>query len=139
MKQTIIALVIVALFVVGAGGTYWYINGNAQSPTNATEAEPASASNSASSENSQAQHGNFPQIPPGAQLCSTHRIPEMVCPFCNPDNIEQFGHCGGHDVPEALCTRCNPILINAFQAEGDWCAEHDLPQSQCQICQADKG
>ncbi len=79
-------------------------------------------------------HGETVEIPPDAALCARHSIPEVVCPFCDPELIERLGHCGGHDVPEALCTRCNPILIAAFKAEGDWCGAHGLPESQCAIC-----
>ncbi len=72
-------------------------------------------------------------------LCENHGIPEVACPFCDPSLVETRGHCGAHDVAEALCTRCNPVLIAAFKAEGDWCAEHGLPESQCQICQGEGG
>ena len=67
-------------------------------------------------------------------LCTTHRIAESRCPFCNPKLIRTLGFCAGHDVPEAFCTRCNASLIPAFKAEGDWCGEHRLPESQCVAC-----
>lgn len=100
------------------------------------EEEPAPANPAAieSTATDAAQHGTFPEIPPGAEICQEHRVPEIVCPFCNQEFVDNAGQCGGHGVPEALCTRCHPILIAAFKAEGDWCEEHGLPESQCTIC-----
>jgi membrane fusion protein, heavy metal efflux system len=69
-----------------------------------------------------------------SDFCTTHKVAESKCPFCNPKLIETKGFCAGHDVPEALCTRCNASLIPAFKAEGDWCGEHNLPESQCVAC-----
>jgi hypothetical protein len=74
-------------------------------------------------------------IQAAAPQCATHNIPDAICAFCHSDLIEGLGFCRGHNVPEAFCTRCSPVLIAAFKAENDWCAEHELPESQCLICQ----
>jgi hypothetical protein len=74
-------------------------------------------------------------VPADEALCEKHRIPERLDAFCHPELVQSMGYCKGHDVAEAFCTRCSPILIAAFKAEGDWCAEHGLPESQCKLCQ----
>lgn len=102
----------------------------------ATGAEPTVITSAATGT---VQHGTFPEIPAGAAICQEHRVPEIVCPFCNKQFVENSGQCGGHGVPEGLCTRCHPILIAAFKAEGDWCEEHSLPESQCLICNPASG
>ena len=137
MKQVIITVVVIALFAAGLGAGYFYLKKNQSTGSTPEPTEPVAGETQMNE--APAQHGSFPTIPPGAATCSTHRVPEMICPFCNPDVVDEFGHCGGHDVAEALCTRCHPILISAFKAEGDWCAEHNLPESQCQICAGQKG
>lgn len=129
MKPIAIAACFVVLFGAGIGGAYWYIS-RGGSPAPAPGA-PANAGGSA--------HGKAIEIPANATLCDKHRIPEVVCPFCDPALIENRGYCGTHDVAEALCTRCSPILIAAFKVEGDWCAEHGLPESQCAICNPKSG
>ena len=63
-----------------------------------------------------------------------HEIKEEMCPFCNPEMVEQDGFCGEHGVAEALCAQCRPYLKAAFRAQGDWCVEHGVPESQCVIC-----
>ena len=108
--KSAIALICVLLLVIGGG---------------CSKEEPADAGPEPeiveSSAGDAAGHGTFPEIPPGAAICGEHRVPEVVCPFCNEEFVEKAGHCGGHGVPEAFCTRCHPILIAAFRAEGDWC------------------
>jgi len=102
----------------------------------AAQAEPAVIESVAADT---APHGTFPEIPPGAAICQEHRVPAIVCPFCNTEFVANAGQCRGHGVPEGLCTRCHPILIAAFKAEGDWCEEHGLPESQCLVCNPSSG
>ncbi len=129
MKPIAIGACFIVLFGAGIGGAYWYISrGSSLGPAPSPQAERGEAA-----------HGKAVEIPANATLCARHRIPEVVCPFCNSALIEERGHCGEHDVAEALCTRCSPILIAAFKVEGDWCAEHGLPESQCLICNPKTG
>ncbi|MGI9014410.1 MAG: hypothetical protein ACR2GY_09200 [Phycisphaerales bacterium] len=122
MKTRMIAIVLVCSLVGFAGGCAKEEPADGRSDVIETTATDT------------ALHGTFPEIPAGAEICSEHRVPEMVCPFCNQEFVDNAGQCVGHGVPEALCTRCHPILIAAFKEEGDWCAEHGLPESQCTIC-----
>jgi hypothetical protein len=75
----------------------------------------------------------------GEETCAKHRIPKSKDGFCHPEVIAKMGFCKAHDVDEAFCTRCSPILIAAFKAEGDRCAEHSLPESQCATCKGSGG
>lgn len=80
--------------------------------------------------------GSGVQVAAGS--CAKHGIPDVICPFCHPEFIEQRGPCVEHGVPEALCYLCNPAIIPAFKVELDWCKEHERPESQCWICHPDK-
>ncbi|MFG0330106.1 MAG: hypothetical protein ACF8PN_09435 [Phycisphaerales bacterium] len=124
----------VIVFVLLAAGMVvgWFMLRTTPAPAPNPTAPATTAANTG--ENATEAHGSFPAIPAGATLCEPHRIPELVCSFCDSSKVEEFGFCAGHEVPEAHCTRCHPILIAAFKAEGDWCAEHELPESQCTIC-----
>ena len=130
MKPVAIAAVVVALFAAGVGGGYFYLTQRSgqDSPV------PASPTEATLIDSGSIEHGKSVVIPVNATICAEHRIPEVICPFCEPSLVDELGHCGAHNVPEALCTRCNPTLIAAFKAEGDWCAEHGLPESQCLEC-----
>jgi hypothetical protein len=123
MKVTVI---IIALFVGGIVGALVYLR-----TTTAPSPAPAKVDRAGES----VLHGGA--AAPGATLCATHRVPETVDAFCHPELVEKLGFCQGHDVPEAFCTRCSPVLIAAFKAEGDWCAEHGLPESQCASCKGE--
>lgn len=120
---------IAGLLLVGAAGAWFYLR--LSGPTGAAPDEAAGTS----LREDTGLHGGSIAIPDNPVLCRNHGIPEVACPFCDAGLVEERGHCGAHDVAEALCTRCNPVLIAAFKAEGDWCAEHGLPESQCLICQ----
>ncbi|MHC4414994.1 MAG: hypothetical protein ACYS0G_06910 [Planctomycetota bacterium] len=117
------------LLLVGAAGAWFYLRLSRPSGAAAGDAAATPLRQDAD------RHGRSIAIPDNPVLCGNHGIPEVACPFCDPGLVEERGHCGAHDVAEALCTRCNPVLIAAFKAEGDWCAEHGLPESQCLICQ----
>ena len=119
----------VGLLLVGAGGTWFYLQMNR--PSGAAAGDDAATPLRQDAD----QHGRSVAIGDNPVLCGNHGIPQVACPFCDPDLVQERGHCGAHDVAEALCTRCNPILIAAFKVEGDWCAGHGLPESQCLICQ----
>ncbi len=123
----------VGLLLVGAGGTWFYLQMNRPSGAAAGDAAAAPLRQDAD------RHGRSIAIGDNPAPCENHGIPEVACPFCDPSLVEKRGHCGAHGVAEALCTRCNPVLIAAFKAEGDWCAEHGLPESQCQVCQGEGG
>ncbi len=129
MKPLAIAAVLVVLFVVGIGGGYFYLTQRSAQDTPSPAATEATLVESESTE-----HGKSVIIPEDATICATHRIPEVICPFCKSSLVDELGHCGVHDVAEALCSRCNPTLIAAFKAEGDWCTGHGLPESQCALC-----
>ncbi len=124
-----LAGVMTGLLLVGATGAWFYLR--LSRPSGAV---PGEAAGTVLREDT-GRHGRSIAIPDNPVLCGNHGIPEVACPFCDPGLVEERGHCGAHDVAEALCTRCNPVLIAAFKAEGDWCAEHGLPESQCLICQ----
>jgi hypothetical protein len=106
MKKNI--LIAVLLVIVGAGGTFMYLNLN----------RPPKSS----------------VLKPDTAFCTEHQIAEKDCPWCNASLIEKMGMCPEHGVPEALCSRCNLALIPGFKAEKDWCAGHGLPESQCVLC-----
>ncbi len=118
------------LLLVGAAGAWFYLE---LSRTSGAAAGDAAATRLRQDTD---RHGRSIAIGDNPALCGNHGIPEVACPFCDPDLVEERGHCGAHDVAEALCTRCNPVLIAAFKAEGNWCAEHGLPESQCAVCNA---
>lgn len=129
MKQITNAAIVIALFIAGLGGGYFYLNQNNGQTANAPPETNTTLIDSKSSE-----HGKSVVIPENAAICSVHHIPEVICPFCKTSLVDELGQCGTHNVAEALCTRCNPTLIAAFKVESDWCAEHGLPESQCSIC-----
>lgn len=135
MKPVAIAAIAIILFGAGAGGAWWFVSQRGA----ASGGAGGSVDREQAGSGAAAPHGTPIEIPSDAALCETHRIPQVVCPFCDPSLIESRGHCGEHDVAEALCTRCSPILIAAFKAEKDWCAEHELPESQCLICNSKTG
>lgn len=132
MKPVAIAAIAIILFGAGAGGAWWFVSqrGAVSGSAGQDHDEEGSAAGS---------HGTSVEVPADAARCEEHRIPEVICPFCDPSLIESRGHCGEHDVAEAFCTRCSPILIAAFKVEKDWCAEHELPESQCLICNPKTG
>ena len=129
MKPFAIVAVVVVLFAAGAGGGYFFLT-----QKSGPNAPAPAATETAVIGGESAEHGKSIVIPENATICAEHRVPEVICPFCQPSLIEDRGHCGTHDVAEALCTRCSPTLIAAFKAEGDWCAAHGLPESQCALC-----
>lgn len=140
MKPVAIAAIAIILFGAGAGGAWWFVSQRGAASGGAGGSnEHAGHDHGPAGEEAEGSHGTPIEIPADASLCEKHRIPQVVCPFCDPSLIQSRGHCGEHDVAEALCTRCSPILIAAFKAEKDWCAEHELPESQCLICNPKTG
>jgi cobalt-zinc-cadmium efflux system membrane fusion protein len=109
MRKKII--IVILLFILGAGGTLLYLKISRSSKKN---------------------KDNY-----SGEFCIKHQIAEKNCPWCDKSLIESKGQCAEHGVPEALCTKCNPALIPGFKAEDDWCGGHNIPESQCIICNPD--
>lgn len=123
MKNVIIIVVMLAL---GAAGAWIYLSAGREA-----EHDHGTATNQNAAD---LLHGGT-AAQANAPKCAKHGIPDAICAFCHPNLVEDLGFCRGHNVAEAFCTRCSPVLIAAFKAENDWCAEHELPESQCLICQ----
>ncbi|MEZ4469604.1 MAG: efflux RND transporter periplasmic adaptor subunit [bacterium] len=101
-----------------------------------------------------------PAVASAADWCGEHRVPESMCPKCNPGLEAQYraagDWCGAHGFPESVCPLCHPLAPPGGPAaddghghgpggarEGgtprvadrfDWCVEHGLPESQCPKC-----
>jgi hypothetical protein len=117
--------ILILLFVLGVVATAMYLRSSQKTP-----AAPADTSEKPE------LHGAQAEGIKGGPTCAKHHIPESIDAFCHPELVESLGFCRGLDVAEAFCTRCSPMLIAAFKAENDWCAEHSLPESQCKLCGA---
>jgi hypothetical protein len=138
--------IVVALGLLGAVAAFAYLKygsgnsaGSSSAPRQVANPQPGQDHGAAEGHAAEAAaesllHGAT-AAPANEALCEKHRIPERVDAFCHPELVQSMGYCKGHEVAEAFCTRCSPILIAAFKAENDWCAEHSLPESQCKVCQ----
>lgn len=114
MKNVII---VVLLLIIGAGGSYIYLNnkGKTEEVSSGKKPEPS-------------KHGATPE-----DMCNEHKIQEKDCPWCDKSIITSRGQCE-HAIPKALCVKCNPKLNEGFKAVNDWCGGHGVPESQCKIC-----
>jgi hypothetical protein len=115
--------ILIILFALGVVATAMYLRSSQKTPAASTQTSDKPE-----------LHGAQAEGIKGGPTCSKHHIPESIDAFCNPELVESLGFCRGLDVAEAFCTRCSPMLIAAFKAENDWCAEHSLPESQCKQC-----